>query len=129
MPLRRAPWTQQNLHSAMAALERGHLTQRGAAYRYNIPRRTLRHHLKSGGNTFRTPFNETQECDLVNTIIRFANIGMPLSPMLIRRQAFILCEKYELKHNFNKDIGLAGKDWLKMFLKGHPEFLTERHIL
>ncbi|KAK9892553.1 hypothetical protein WA026_020536 [Henosepilachna vigintioctopunctata] len=36
-------------------------------------------------------------------------------------QVFIFCEKYELKHNFTKDIGLASKDWLKMFLKRHPE--------
>lgn len=125
MPPRRAPWTQENLRSAMAAVQRGQLTQRGAAERYNIPRRTLRNHLKSG-NTMRclgrrSIMTEAQECDLVNRIIRFANIGMPLTPKLIRRQAFIFCEKYELKHNFNADIGLAGKDWLKMFLKRHPE--------
>ncbi|KAK9879726.1 hypothetical protein WA026_006786 [Henosepilachna vigintioctopunctata] len=65
--------------------------------------------------------NEAQECDLVNRIIRFANKGMSITPMLIRSQAFIFSEKYELKHNFNKDIGLASKDWLKMFLKRHLE--------
>lgn len=125
MPPRRALWTQENLRSAMAAVERGQLTQRGAADRYNIPRRTLRNHLKSGNARRRlgrsAVMNEAQECDLVNRIIRFANIGMPLSPKLIRRQAFIFCEKYELKHKFNKDVGLAGKDWLKMFLKRNPE--------
>ncbi|KAK9886487.1 hypothetical protein WA026_016769 [Henosepilachna vigintioctopunctata] len=69
----------------------------------------------------RSIMNEAQECDFVNRIIRFAHIGMSLTPMLIRRQAFIFCEKYELKHNFNKDIGIASKGWLKMFLKRHPE--------
>lgn len=39
--------------------------------------------------------NEAQERHLVNRIIIFANIGISL----------------------NKDVGLAGKDWLMMFLK------------
>ncbi|CAH1988789.1 unnamed protein product [Acanthoscelides obtectus] len=48
MPPRRAQWTQENIRSAMESVERGQLTQRGAADLYNIPRRTLRNHLKSG---------------------------------------------------------------------------------
>ena len=45
---KRALWSENSLVSAMAALKNGELSQREAASRYNIPRRTLRNHLISG---------------------------------------------------------------------------------
>lgn len=125
MPPKRAQWTEDNLRAALAAIERGQLTQRAVAERYNIPRRTLRNHINSKSTIKRLGRSSIltidQEKDLVQRIIRFANIGVPVTPKVIRRQAFLFCENYDIKHNFNKDSGIAGKDWLKMFLKRNPE--------
>ena len=48
---KRAKWSENDLQSAMAAVISG-CSQRSAASRFNIPRRTLRNHIDSG-NTHR----------------------------------------------------------------------------
>lgn len=125
MPPKRAQWTEDNLRAALAAIERGQLTQRAAAERYKIPRRTLRNHINFKSTIKRLGRSSIltidQEKDLVQRIIRFAIIGVPVTPKVIRRQAFLFCENYNIKNNFNKDSGIAGKDWLKLFLKRNPE--------
>lgn len=125
MSAKRARWTEKNLQAAMAAVKRGQLSQLAAANLYGIPRRTLRNHLETG-NLFKrlgksTIMNKEQENDLVQRILRFADMGTPITPRLIRKQAFTFCEKYKLKHNFNTELGLAGRNWLKLFLKRHSE--------
>lgn len=57
----RAQWDSEALSNALKAVQRG-LSQRKAAERYGIPRRTIRNHLKSGkveknwgGNQFLLP--------------------------------------------------------------------------
>ncbi|XP_045509196.1 uncharacterized protein LOC123704756 isoform X3 [Colias croceus] len=105
-------WTEDTMRAAINAIQRGQLTQRAASEKYNIPRRTLRDHLKDGNAKKRfgrkPVFSENQEADLVARIIRFAKIGMPLTPKFIKKQAFLFCEK------------AAGKDWLRSFLKRNP---------
>lgn len=68
----------------MAAVINNQLTQRQAATRYRIPRRTLRNHLKSGKTTKkmgRDPIlSKSQEKELVERIIKFAKICVPLTP-------------------------------------------------
>lgn len=38
----------------------------------------------------------------------------------VRCLAFQLAERNKLDHYFNKDTGMAGKDWLRGFLRRHP---------
>ena len=45
---KRANWSENQITCAMMAVERKILSQREAARRYNIPRRTLRNHIKTG---------------------------------------------------------------------------------
>lgn len=112
----------------MAAVQQGQLT-RVAAERYGIPRRTLAYHMKTGSIVKRlgrgSIMNAGQEIGLVNKIMKLLSDGIPLSPNLICRQAFLFCEKYKINHNFNSEIGLAGKEWLMGFLKRHPEFVMD----
>ncbi|CAK1582436.1 unnamed protein product [Parnassius mnemosyne] len=103
-------WTEGGLQAAMNAVQRGQLSQRAAASRHNIPRRTLRDHLK----------RKHQENDLVERIKRFAKIGVPLTPKFIRKQAYMFCETYKIKNNFNNSKRIAGTDWLRYFLKRNP---------
>lgn len=118
---RRGLWSEDSLVAAMAAVINGELSQRQAADRYKIPRRTLRNHLKSQKTTKklgRDPIlSKGQEKDLVERIIKFSKIGMPLTPQVIRTQAYKFCEKQGIDNNFNKQTRRAGRDWLKMFLK------------
>ncbi|XP_060807694.1 jerky protein homolog-like [Amyelois transitella] len=117
-------WSEDTMKVAIKAVQRGHLTQRSAAARYNIPRRTLRDHLKTGQEIKRLGrkpiLTNTQEKDLASRIKRFASIGIPLTPKFIRKQAFLFCERYDIKNNFNKSKRIAGVDWLRYFLKRNP---------
>lgn len=120
---RRGLWSETSLVAAMAAVVNG-MSQRQAADQYKIPRRTLRNHLKSGNTAKkmgRDPIlSKSQEKDLVERIIKFSKIGMPLTPQVLRTQAYKFCEKQGIKNNFNKQTGRADKDWLQMFLKRNP---------
>ncbi|XP_052742085.1 uncharacterized protein LOC128198842 [Bicyclus anynana] len=117
-------WTEDTMKAAMNAVQRGHLTQRSAAARYNIPRRTLRDHLKTGEEMKRLGrkpvLTNNQEKDLVSRIKRFASIGIPLTPKFIRKQTFLFCERHDIKNNFNSSKRIAGVDWLRSFLKRNP---------
>ncbi|KAL0879665.1 hypothetical protein ABMA27_003380 [Loxostege sticticalis] len=54
---------------------------------------------------------EDQENNLCGRIKRFAKIGLPLTPKFIRKQAFLFCEKFDLKHTFNSTKRIAGAEW------------------
>lgn len=38
---------------------------------------------------------------------------------MIRVQAFAYCNKFNIPNNFNKNTQMAGKTWLKLFLKNN----------
>lgn len=61
-----------------------------------------------------------QENDLCYRIKRFAKIGVPLTPKFIRKQTFMFCERFDIKHSFNTLKKIAGADWLRQFLKRNP---------
>lgn len=103
----------------------GELSQQAASDRYNIPRRTLRNHLITRSTIKQIGraalLNQDLEKDLAALIMRFANNGIPLTPKIVRRQAFVFCERNNIKHNFNKELGIAGRHWFRLFIKRNPE--------
>ncbi|KAJ2954232.1 hypothetical protein O0L34_g2477 [Tuta absoluta] len=117
-------WTEENLRAAISAVESG-ISSYKASEQYGVPRRTLRDYLRSGGVSKRqlgrkSVFTKTQEADFVKRIIRFAELGIPLTGKMICKQAFVFCERHNIANKFNKDKRFAGKDWLKLFLKRNP---------
>ncbi|CAH2095355.1 unnamed protein product [Euphydryas editha] len=128
---RRGLWSLQQLRAAMSAVQDGLMSQRAAAAHYSIPRRTLVNHLTSGkvekqiGR--RTVLTPEQENDLASRIKRLASIGFPLTPNVIRHQAFLFCDQQKIPNNFNQTSKRAGKDWLKLFLKRHPD-ISKRKV-
>lgn len=108
----------------MEAVKEGQLLQCAAAKLYNIPRQTLRDHLRSGkfvkrfGRT--AVLNEIEESELVKRITESANAGTTITPKLIRMEAFNYCEEKNKEHRFNQHSG-AGRNWLKKFLERHPQ--------
>ncbi|XP_030752807.1 uncharacterized protein LOC115879903 [Sitophilus oryzae] len=121
---RGSTWDEDSLRRAMEAVQNNQLSTNAAALRFNIPRRTLRSHLLSGNSTKSigktTILTKQLEGDLSQQIKRFAKLGIPLTPKFIRKQAFLFCERFKIKHSFNMSTRMAGRKWLKMFLIRNP---------
>lgn len=126
----RAKWTSESMEAAIKAVQRGRISQREAASRYGIPRRTLRQHLKTGsiarklGRT--SLLLPAQEIELVERIVRLANIGYPITPKMMRHQVYRFMESNKIKHNFNENKQLAGRGWFRLFMKRHPELAKRK---
>lgn len=126
----RAQWTQESLTSAMNAVRLGRIGQREASRRFKIPRRTLRNHLLSGKGERKlgrsSILTQEQEKDLVNRIIRLAEVGYPYTVRNVRRQVYRFVELNNIRHNFNKNEEMAGRGWSKLFLKRNPELSNRK---
>lgn len=127
---KRAQWTSQQMENAIKMVNRGILSTYAAAARYNIPRRTLRNHLKTGSTTRKlgrsTILTTEQEAGLVGRIIRLSDVGMPMTPKMLRVQAFSFCKINKIPNTFNDGKNVAGKKWLRLFLKRHPELARRK---
>ncbi|CAG9765786.1 unnamed protein product [Ceutorhynchus assimilis] len=109
--MKRANWTEEQLQAAIRAVQHNRLSQREAAQRYKIPRRTLRNHLKSGilnkkigRSSVLTP---EQEVQFSERIVRVCEIGMPLTPLLVRRSVYTFCIENNIPHPFDAAKGIA----------------------
>jgi len=120
---KRAPWTEQTLTQALAAVKDG-MSQRDAADNFKIPRRTLRNHIKSGitKKTLgrKSVLTVEQEQDLVHRIIRYSEVGMPITVPMLGRYVYKFCVTNNIATPFNDQTCTAGRDWIKAFLKRHP---------
>ena len=125
----RCQWTEDNLTKAIQALEGG-VSQRVVAAKYHIPRRTLRNHLKSGSMKKemgrKSVLTAEQEAELCNRIIRFRDVGMPVTGAMLRSYVYEFCERNNVPTTFSKTSRMAGKDWLKAFLKRNPSVASWR---
>lgn len=130
MPPKRALWSEDDLISAVRAVQRRTMSTYTAAERYKVPRRTIRNHLQSGSlkkTLGRKPIlNTEEEAQLVQRIIRYSEIGLPVTPRILRRLVYKYCEQNCIKHNFSDIAKQAGKDWFKAFMKRHPEISVRK---
>ena len=121
---KRAHWTEEDLQSALKAIASGS-SQHNASKRFNIPRRTLRNHLKTGSNKKklgRNPvLNDLQEKELASRILRFGVIGLPITIPIVKSFVYDFCDKNGIKHPFNSRKRAAGRYWVEGFLIRHPE--------
>lgn len=121
----RSEWSEDQLKAALQAVNSKEMSQRRAAKAFGIPRRTLRNHLKSGSTRKligRIPIlDKSQEQDLTRRIVRLAQVGMPLTPKLVRKQAYEFCKANKIPNCFDDAKNIAGKKWLRNFLKRNPE--------
>lgn len=122
---KRATWSEDSLVAAVRDVRSGLSTYK-ASRRHGIPRRTISNHVHNekiikhlGRHAILT---EGQERDLVSNIIKFSELGtIPITPKMIQVQAFAFCQKLNITNNFNKVNKMAGKAWLKLFLKRNPD--------
>ena len=117
----------EQLALAVAAIREGQ-SIRSAGIDFGISRRTLKRHcvgaVRSPGEVamgskrclFSGPFEE----QLVDYAKEMAERMYGLTTIDVRRLAFAVAEKLGLPHVFDKERGLAGKDWLKNFMRRNP---------
>lgn len=98
---------------------------RTASAQFGISRRTLRNHITSGSTVKEIGRTSTltldQENDLRDRIIRLADIGMPVTFKSLRRSVFAYTEKMVIPHKFDRGRTMAGRKWVRLFLKRHPD--------
>ena len=124
----RASYGSAALFSALQAVENGQ-PLKATARQYGIPAKTLRRHrddkVKQPGisvlGRHKCVFPPEYEEMLVQHILAMENAFYGLTTMDIRRLAFDLAEIMKLHHPFSKKLRLAGSEWLRSFLKRHPQ--------
>jgi len=128
---KRAPWMEQTLTQALAAIKDG-MSQRDAADNFKIPRRTLCNHIKSGITKKslgrKSVITVELEQDLVRHIIRYSEVGMPIIVPMLERYVYKFCVTNNIATPFNDQTCTAGRDWIKAFLKRHLS-VAQRNLL
>lgn len=74
------------------------------------------------------PFSPTpeQESEFTDHIIHLSKIFYGLTPKDIRRAAFSFADRNQIKHSFNKESKIAGKDWFHGFNRRNRKLSTRK---
>ncbi|KAG5879033.1 hypothetical protein JTB14_003551 [Gonioctena quinquepunctata] len=125
----RSQWTEKDLKRAIRARQNGE-SKNSASKLYKIPRRTLNRYMNKNTTLKqlldrKSVLNEDQERELAARIIRLAQVGYPLTKRMLRKCVFNYCQLNGLSNMFSQKRLLAGRQWLKAFLKRD----TQRLIL
>ena len=114
----------ENLALALQAIRNG-ASKRNVSKHFGIPRSTLIKKLKTGENSivlgrFRRVFDDTFETELMQYCIEMQSRCYGLSMVELRRLAYQLAKRNQLKQPFSEEKQMAGKDWAMGFLNRHP---------
>lgn len=122
----KATWDVESLNAAVSAVVNKGKSVNFASKHFGIPRTTLRDRLKTG-NTVRsqmgrkTIFSQEQEQSIANHVLLMAKMFYGITPIELRRVAYEFAEINNIKHPFNTDTRLAGRDWYEGFLRRFPK--------
>lgn len=127
----RQPWDDQEMMQAIEAVVDGEMGCFKASRIFNVPRSTLTRRvesltiddpdIKKRMLNFRTVLTHEQEKEILDHILAINSTSRGLTRKDVRSLAYQLAERDKVKHNFNNQEKLAGKDWLTGFRKRHPE--------
>jgi len=115
----------EKLQEAMQKVQAKEISKKKAEAVYGIPRRTLSRHLKGAvkktGNLgrFSCDLGPEFEAALVRHALFLQQMLFGLNTVELRKLAYELAEKQKISHRFRNNI--AGKTWLKGFLRRHPD--------
>lgn len=117
-------WTEDQLEAAKNAILSG-TSINAASLQYRIPRSTIVRRMSSPRKPKKMGskdpvFTREQEQEILKHLMDMEVRFYGLTMKDVRKLAFDLAEKNHLKHSFNKEKGLAGRDWLRGFLKRNP---------
>ncbi|KAJ4425707.1 hypothetical protein ANN_27903 [Periplaneta americana] len=120
----RGKWSQELLETAIKQVRKG-ASIRAVSKSTGIPFSSLQERVQKG--VFSEPslgqspvFSRQQEEEIANHLKVLANMFYGLSPPDLCRAAYEFAERNGIKHNFNKDSCMAGRDWLNGFLQRNP---------
>lgn len=119
----RQQWDELAMKAAIDAVRAKKMGWQLAAKTFNVPATTLRRRYVKcdtskgdlGGR--RTVLTHEAEEELANHIIDMETRFFGLTTKDLRRLVYEIAERDNLKHDFNKDNRMAGKKWIKGFLK------------
>lgn len=126
-------WCLEAMKKAVYSVVSGEMGYKKAAKTHNVPQSTLERYVtkyrknpedfvfKKKLGHFTTVFSAEQEEVLVNYIRDMEARFHGLTSQEMRKLAFELAQKNNISNSFDTESGLAGQDWLKGFLKRHPE--------
>lgn len=120
-------WRPEDLEQALRSLNSGEMGVNEASRTYDIPSRTLRRRRHQGDRPIDLPLGPQgilgieNEKRLVRHIQKLEKAGFAPDRDTIRALAFQFAEKLGVSHRFNRQTGMAGYDWLKLFLKRNKE--------
>lgn len=119
-------YTPEQLQKALKTIRNEGEKIREVARNFNIPESTLRKRLLQSEPEpprlgRKSTFHKDIETELKTYVITLAKLFYGLTPKELRRLAFRYAEENNIRHNFNREKGLAGKDWMYGFLKRNPE--------
>lgn len=130
----RGKWDENKMKEAVKCVMEGKLSVRQAADRYDVPRSSLHDRLKvlkSGKEIafhpklgrFESTFSENFSMQLYEHVKELDNRLMPLTRKEFLKLAFDLAESLKIPHRFNKEKGIAGKDFFYSFSKKYPDIV------
>ena len=97
-----------------------------AAVNFGVPEATLRRYRKKSSDQFpisngrfRPKFSMEMEKLLAEYLIKLSKRVFGMTSMQLRKFAFEFAEFNNVQHNFNRELKIAGLDWLSGFLKRH----------
>ncbi|XP_067121456.1 zinc finger and BTB domain-containing protein 26-like [Centruroides vittatus] len=122
----RGKWTEENLQKAIRCVKEKSLGVNEASRIYDIPSRTLRRYIQQDLTVKRSLgpscyLGKEAEERIVMHIKEMQNNGIFPTQQAIQALAFNLAKEMNLKMKFNVNKQLAGRDWVKGFMRRHPE--------
>lgn len=129
-PKPRKKWDPANMAAAVNACRNKEVGYLRASKTFQVPKITLQNYVKSGKHTSeliklplgRKPvLNYALEDDLVQYCVKLDKQFFGLRAKDVRRLAYQLAVKNKIKHTFNEKNGMAGKKWLRLFMKRHRQ--------
>lgn len=120
-------WTQENLIEATKAVKNDSVGYRRAAKQYGIPVGTLHRYIKSTENQTKKKMGRPPHLgkEIEDELAKYCKIMesayFGLSRNDLRIMAYQLAIRNKKNHTFSETKLTAGKNWLKGFLKRHPD--------
>jgi len=130
----RGKWNENQMKEAIKCVSEGKLSIRLAAERYNVPKSSLHDRVRAVKNCkevilqpklgrFDCTFSDHHAMQLYNHVKELDNRLMPLTRVEFLKLAFDFAEKLKIPHRFNKEKGIAGKDFFYSFTKKYLDIV------
>jgi len=126
----RGSWLEENMEKAVEKVQAKEMSIGEASRYYDVPKSTLgrrkldQNKFAKGSvkhlGRFKTTFDEELEEELVQYVKDMESRFFGLTYLDLRRLAFQLAVRNNVAHQFNENKELAGKKWVRLFMKRHP---------